>query len=72
MNSFKNGDAVMLAFRSTSGMPKDLADLNGQIYRVDKATCGGMAYELIGCISRAGVPWTLHEDWLVPMREDKR
>ena len=42
-------------------------DFNGTIHRATKRTrvIGGYTYELEGCVSRYGVPYTFAEEWLV-------
>lgn len=72
MNQFKPNDLVLLTFRPTEFMPEGLVGMNDLKFRVAKPVLKGTAYELIGCISRAGVPYTIAEDWLVPIKEGKR
>ena len=72
MNYFKPNDLVLLTFRPTEFMPDGLVEMNDKKFYVAKPVLKGMAYELIGCVSRAGVPYTIAEDWLVPIKEGKR
>jgi hypothetical protein len=53
-------------------MPDGLVEMNDRKFRVAKPVLKGMAYELIGCVSRAGVPYTIAEEWLVQIKEGKR
>jgi len=72
-NQFKIGDTVMLMFGSqTIGTTRELRKFDEQTFKISKAgrIAGVMpTYELDGCVSKAGTPFTIIEDWLVPCRE---
>ena len=72
MNQFDYGDLVLFTAYSGMTMPQELRDMNGTKFRVSRRVLGGAAYELIGCESKYGIPYTIAEDWLVPVREGKK
>ena len=81
MSEFKVGDPVLLTLDS----PGDLGITNGlkrykdrrfRISRVGtiapKTGSPCIYYELDGCVSEKGVPYSVTEDWIQPIRELKR
>ncbi len=66
------GDMVMLAFGPMSaqlGVTPELRQLEERKYRVKSYRWlgGKLIYELDGCKSKAGIPFTITEDWIVPI-----
>lgn len=78
MNRLYNvGDAVMLLFGPeimSLGVTPELRQMEERIFYVSKVrTISTHAvYELEGCKSKAGVPFTITADWLMPYNEVRR
>lgn len=76
MNRLYNpGDAVMLLFGPDAlGVTPELRQMEERIFYVSKVrTVNTHAiYELEGCKSKAGVPFTIMADWLMPYNEVRR
>lgn len=76
MNRLYNpGDAVMLLFGpDTLGATPELRQMEERIFYISKVrTISTHAvYELEGCKSKAGVPFTIMADWLMPYNEVRR
>ena len=71
---FKVGDPVMLWFGSVNarvGVTPELAQMEERIFYVSKAYTlkNHTLYELDGCKSKKGVPFTISADWLAPYHE---
>ena len=67
---FGEGDRVMLRTTLTESK-KILAKFIGGIYEVSavKRMYDQPVYELKGVESPFGIPYTIHSDWLVPVKE---
>lgn len=75
---YKVGDYVKLTLDSPGyvGIVKELERLKGRTFRISKAklsptkaTNFKVMYELDGCTSKMGVPFTITSDWLQPAAE---
>lgn len=84
MKEYNIGDLVLLTLDSPGevGITKGLEDYKERKFRISKVktiipknkSAGSRAiyYELKGCVSEAGIPYAIAEDWIQPMRELKR
>ena len=75
MKKFEPGKLVMLCTGHLKDVPQELRDMDQRVFRIKKATEVSKSwryYELYGCVSKAGVPWCIDEDWIQPVRELKR
>lgn len=84
MKEYNIGDLVLLTLDSPGevGITKGLADYKERKFRISKVktiipknkSAGSRAtyYELKGCVSEAGIPYAITQDWIQPMRELKR
>ena len=68
------GDAVMLLFgppTSRVGVTPELAKMEERVFYVSRIRTlhNHTLYELEGCVSKMGVPFTVTADWLAPYHE---
>jgi len=71
------GDAVMLLFgppQMSVGVTPELRRLEERVFYVSKVRTkhNYTLYELEGCISKKGVPFTITADWMAPYHEVAR
>lgn len=74
---FKIGDPVMLMFGPPSaqvGVTPELKEMEERIFYIKKikSMYNTAMYELEGCNSKAGVPFSICKDWIVPYHEVRR
>lgn len=84
MKEYNIGDLVLLTLGSVGevGIVPGLAEYKERKFRISKVktiipknkSAGSRAtyYELKGCVSEAGIPYAVTQDWVQPMRELKR
>lgn len=56
---------VMLCTATVPDMVNELKEMDGRVFRVEKYV-KGRYYYLQGCVSKAGVPFAILPDWIVP------
>ena len=68
------GDKVLLCTRGVPDITPELKEMDGMVFRVDTWKWYGSTrcFKLRGCKSKAGVPFTIPEDWIAPIKEVKR
>ena len=82
MRDYKVGELVLLTLDSPGpvGITEGLKRHQGKVFRIKK-TVGlrlseagwyGTYYELSGCVSEAGKPYAITQDWIKPIRDTKR
>lgn len=67
MKKYEPGTLVMLCVGHLKDIPQELKDMDQRIFRIKKSTEVSKTwryYELYGCVSKAGVPWCIEEDWI--------
>lgn len=78
MKDIKKGDLVAVTFDAPGdvGITDEMKQFEGGIYKVSKVrysptrmTRFAYTYELDGCVSSKGVPFTFTRDWIAPIRE---
>ena len=79
MSEFKIGDTVLLTLDSPGpvGITDEMKQFEGKIYKVSKVrysptrmTRFAYTYELDGCVSSKGVPFTFTSDWIRRVEAD--
>lgn len=71
---YQVGDVVLLDFGPLSaqlGVTPELRQFQERKFRINKVSHFGAqpTYELEGCVSRMGVPFTISHDWCFLVRE---
>jgi len=74
---FEVGDPVMLLFGPLTariGVTPELSRMEERIFYISRIRTlhNHSLYELEGCVSKRGVPFTITQDWLVPYHEVSR
>ena len=85
MSILKVGDPVLLSFNTPGrkeGVTPGLEAYKDRRFRISKIKLvapgsgspwyRGIYYELDGCVSDKGVPYSITEDWIEPIRELRR
>ena len=65
------GMSVVLRSKKLYEQPPGLRDLDGKVFEIDSIhyIYGIAVYELKGCVSPKGIPYTIHGAWILPENE---
>ena len=74
---FEVGDQVMLMFGplcARLGVTPELSKMEERVFTISKVKFvhNFTIYELDGCVSKKGMPFTISRDWMIPYREARR
>lgn len=82
MRDYKVGELVTLTLDSPGsvGITEGLKRHQGKVFRIKKTIGLRISesgwyepyYELVGCVSEAGKPYAITQDWIKPIRDTKR
>ena len=79
MREFNVGDLVAVTFDAPGdvGITDEMIQFKGRIYKVSKVRCSptrmtryAYTYQLDGCVSSKGVPFTFTSDWIRRVEAD--